>query len=248
MKYCFDLDGTLCVTPNNEEGKPDYENSYPIPFMINQVNRLYENGDYIIVMTARGRGSGIDHTHLTKGQLKRWGLLYHELEPMFHKPTADFFIDDKGVNVMDWKSSLPLTRGIIAGAFDIIHPGYVRLFEEAKNSCNHLTVALHVDPSIERVHKMRPVHSADERKEILLSLENVDDVIFYHSENQFHEFLRSGEYDVRFLGSDYLDGSYTGIDIHIPIVWLSRDHGYSTTKLKTNIYESIEKFQRGEFA
>ena len=52
---------------------------------------------------------------------------------------------------------------------------------------------------------------------------------------------------MRFLGSDYIDGSYTGIDIHIPIVWLSRDHGYSTTKLKTKIYQSIENFKREDY-
>jgi glycerol-3-phosphate cytidylyltransferase-like family protein len=100
---------------------------------------------------------------------------------------------------------------------------------------------------MERAHKMRPVHTAEEREEILRSLRNVDDVVYYHTENQFHDFLKSGEYDMRFLGSDYIDGSYTGIDIHIPIVWLSRDHGYSTTKLKTKIYQSIENFKREDY-
>ena len=52
-----------------------------------------------------GRGSGIDHTILTKMQLRQWRLMYHELEPMFHKPTADLFVDDKGINVEDWKAS-----------------------------------------------------------------------------------------------------------------------------------------------
>jgi hypothetical protein len=42
------------------------------------------------------------------------------------------------------------------------------------------------------------------------------------------------------LGSDYLDGSYTGKDITIDVVFLNRDHGYSTTKLKENIWYSME--------
>ena len=46
MRYCFDIDGTLCETPNNRLGKPDYENATPIPFMIGQVNRLYDDGKY----------------------------------------------------------------------------------------------------------------------------------------------------------------------------------------------------------
>ena len=41
-----------------------------------------------------------------------------------------------------------------------------------------------------------------------------------------------GDYEVRFLGTDYLRGGYTGKDIPIDIVWLNRDHDYSTTKLK----------------
>ena len=61
MKYCFDIDGTLCDTPNKENGKPDYENATPIPCMLEHVNRLYDEGNKIILQTARGRGSGIDH-------------------------------------------------------------------------------------------------------------------------------------------------------------------------------------------
>ena len=49
MRYCFDIDGTLCHTPNNDKGKPDYINAYPIPFMVEQVNRLYDEGNYIIM-------------------------------------------------------------------------------------------------------------------------------------------------------------------------------------------------------
>ncbi len=62
MRYCFDIDGTLCETPNNRLGKPDYENAIPIPFMIGQVNRLYDDANYIILQTARAKGSGIHHT------------------------------------------------------------------------------------------------------------------------------------------------------------------------------------------
>ena len=241
MNYCFDLDGTICDTPlRKEDLKPGYLESVPFPYMVEQVNRLYDEGHKIIIMTARGRGSGIDWTGLTVEQLDRWGVKYHELEPMFHKPTADLFIDDKGINVEDWKKTLPPKKGIIAGAFDVIHPGYIKMFKDAKTYCNHLTVALHLDPSIERNVKLKPVHTKEERREILLALEDIDDVVFYEVENQFLNYLRSGEYNVRFLGTDYLKGNYTGKDISIDIVWLSRNHDYSTTRLKTLIYNSVK--------
>ena len=245
MKYCFDLDGTICNTPCNPDGHGQrYWDSTPIPFMVETVNRLYDEGNHIIIMTARGRGSGKDWTELTTNSLKEWGVKYHELEPMFHKPTADLFIDDKGINVEDWKKTLPTKKGIIAGAFDIIHPGYVRLFKEAKEHCNHLTVALHEDPSMARPHKLKPVHSVDERKEILKSIKYVDDVVVYQAEETFLSYLK--DYDIRFLGDDYKDGSYTGKNNPIDIIWLDRSHNYSTTKLKLKIYNSIHEVLRDE--
>ena len=238
MRYCFDIDGTLCHTPNKVDGKPDYNNAIPIPWMVRAVNNLYDQGHYIIMMTARGRGSGIDHTDLTHNQLMMWGIKYHELEPMFHKPNADIFIDDKGIEVSKWAASQPKLKGIVAGAFDIIHPGYIRMFKEAKYQCNHLTIALHENPSIDRTTKLPPVHTIHERIEILSSIKYIDDIVQYKEEEEFLQYLRSGNYDIRFLGDDYLDGSYTGKDIDIKLYFIDRSHNYSTTELKRKITKS----------
>ena len=242
MRYCFDLDGTICHTPMRyDDKKPGYLESTPYSYMVETVNRLYDEGNYIIIMTARGRASGIDWTELTEQQLKSWGVKYHEIEPMFHKPDADIFIDDKGINAEEWKKTQPLKKGIIAGAFDVMHPGYTRMFSFAKQHCNHLTVALHVDPTTERSWKLPPVQSVEDRKEILLSLKDVNEVVTYQSEDEFLGILESGEYHLRFLGDDYDDGSYSGVGIGLPIVWIPRkSHNYSTTRLKQLIYRSIQ--------
>ena len=51
MNYCFDLDGTICNTPLRlEDSKPGYLESTPIPFMVDQVNRLFDAGNKIIIM------------------------------------------------------------------------------------------------------------------------------------------------------------------------------------------------------
>lgn len=240
MKYCFDLDGTICNTPCDPDGHNQrYWDSTPIPFMVETVNRLYDEGHKIIIMTARGRGSGKDWTELTTNCLKDWGVKYHELEPMFHKPTADIFIDDKGENVFNWILTQPQKKGIVAGAFDVMHPGYIRLFKEAKQYCNHLTIALHEDPSVSRPHKIKPVQTVEERKEILKSIIYIDDIVVYQEEETFLNYLE--DYDIRFLGDDYKDGSYTGKDNSIEIIWLDRSHGYSTTKLKNKISQSIKE-------
>ena len=111
------------------------------------------------------------------------------------------------------------------------------MFKEAKTHCNHLTVALHEDPSIARPHKLKPVQSVEDRKEILKSIKYIDDIIVYQAEETFHHYLK--DYDMRFLGDDYADGSYTGKDLNIEIRWLSRNHDFSSTKLKADIYHSI---------
>ena len=230
MIYCFDLDGTICSSVE----KSQYEKAVPDTAVVNEINRLYDSGNTIKIMTARGCVSGIDHTVLTKKQLNAWGVKYHELL-MNIKPHADWFIDDKGIHVSDWKSRIPRISGIIAGAFDIIHPGYIRMFKESKLHCTHLTVALHEDPTLERPEKMKPVQTVDERMEILKSIRYVDDVVVYDVEEKFHNYLKSGKYDVRFLGQDYVEGNYTGFDIPIDVVFLDRKHRYSTTQLKIKI-------------
>ena len=51
MKYCFDIDGTLCETPSDPDGhNVRYWDAQPYPFMIEQVNRLYDEGHKIIMM------------------------------------------------------------------------------------------------------------------------------------------------------------------------------------------------------
>lgn len=134
-----------------------------------------------------------------------------------------------------------MTKGIIAGNFDVLHPGYIEMFKEMNKYCTVLIVLLHTDPSIERPHKLKPILSSDERKEILLSLKYVDDVIRYTYEEQLYDLLKVGEFGVRFLGDDYKGRPFTGDDLKIPIHYLNRDHGWSTTKFKKLISESYEK-------
>lgn len=124
--------------------------------------------------------------------------------------------------------------GITAGSFDVIHPGYVRLFKEAKQVCDHLIVALQGDPTIERPEKCKPVQSLEDRIEILLSIKYVDEILTYDTEQQLLDLLKNTKYDVRIIGADYKGRSFTG-DYLKPVHYCSRDHDYSTTRLKEKI-------------
>lgn len=92
-RYVFDIDGIIASLVENN----DYSLANPIVENIELINSLYDNGNTIVLFTARGYKTGIDWSKITEIQLNNWGLKYHEL--IFGKPNADFYIDDKMINI-----------------------------------------------------------------------------------------------------------------------------------------------------
>jgi len=129
--------------------------------------------------------------------------------------------------------------GVIAGNFDVIHPGYIKMFKECKSYCQQFVILLHVDPSIERPEKLKPILTKEERTEILTSIRWIDSIAYYTYEKELVELLKGLQPDIRFLGDDYRGKTYTGFELDIPIHYLNRDHGWSTTKFKKLIADSI---------
>ena len=129
--------------------------------------------------------------------------------------------------------------GVIAGNFDVIHPGYIYMFDECKRHCDILLMLLHDDPSIERSEKIKPILDLNERNMILSSLKQIDRIITYQIESDLYDILKTEQIDIRFLGDDYKDKAFTGDDLDIPIHYLDRSHGWSATKYKKMIAESV---------
>ena len=240
--YCFDLDNTLCVTKSK-----GYINAQPIFERIKIVNDLYDKGHCIKIYTARGttefKGNlalVLDkYYELSKNQLNYWGLKYHEL--ILGKPPYDLFIDDKAIHSDSYFKPLNQKKGVLIGSFDVIHFGYIQAFKEAKNHCDHLTILLHSDPSLERPEKIKPIHSIEERVEILSSIRYINDIIVYNTEKDLYNILKQNSFNIRIMGDDYKERDYTGKDLNIPEIFINRDHGWSTTKFKTLIHEQFKK-------
>ena len=96
MTIYVDIDETICVTPANR----DYTKSTPIKKNIKKINKLYDEGHTIVYWTARGSGSGKDHSEITHNQMKKWKAKFHELK--LGKPMYDLFICDKAINSLDF--------------------------------------------------------------------------------------------------------------------------------------------------
>tara|TARA_Y100000310_G_scaffold163309_1_gene163156 strand:- start:7332 stop:8045 length:714 start_codon:yes stop_codon:yes gene_type:complete len=230
MIYCFDIDGTITHTEKNY-----YKKTTPDMRMIEKINHLYDMGHEIIFFTARGATSGIDWTEVTKSQLKEWGVRYHQLV-MNQKPHFDLLIDDKCINVEEWKKNMfSKKRGFLAGSFDLIHPGYIKMWKDAKTICDYLIVGLQTDPTLDRPSKNKPIHSIEERYIMLSAIKYIDEIIIYETEKDLYELLTKLNLDIRILGSDYQDVKYNGYDLNIPIHFHERNHNWSATNLRKKI-------------
>lgn len=230
MIYCFDIDGTICTNTNGK-----YETAQPFPDMLRRINNLHSLGHKIIFMTARGSVSKKDYTDFTHEQLKKWGFKYHELITN-KKPHADLFIDDRGENVAHWRTEGKI-KGFVASTFDLMHPGYIKMFRDAKIVCEHLICAIQSDPTLDRPQKNKPVQTLEERIVVLEAIKFVDEIVVYSTESELAEILADIKPDIRILGTDYKDKTFTGQDLDIAIHWHQRNHDWSTTALRKRIWQ-----------
>ncbi|MAG28211.1 glycerol-3-phosphate cytidylyltransferase [Candidatus Pacearchaeota archaeon] len=122
--------------------------------------------------------------------------------------------------------------GFTAGNFDLLHPGYIYTFEEAKRHCDKFIVFLQKDPSTGRHTKYKPVISYYERYKVLMSIRYIDAVYMYQTEEELYDLIKFFKPDIRILGEDYIGKSFTGDDLPPKVIYTTRCHEWSTTKLK----------------
>lgn len=106
MRIVFDLDDTICRTRNR-----DYANAEPLYGVIEKIRAAKSMGNYIIIHTARGMLSC--NGNVEKAEKKNRKIIEDWLannnvpydEIIFGKPYADLYIDDKALNVPQWRQT-----------------------------------------------------------------------------------------------------------------------------------------------
>ena len=94
----FDMDGVICTQTGG-----DYDNATPKNEAIEVINKLYDEGNKIVIYTSRFMGrcnndvskvykEGYD---FTLNQLKSWDVKFHEL--VMGKPRCNVLVDDRSV-------------------------------------------------------------------------------------------------------------------------------------------------------
>ena len=119
------------------------------------------------------------------------------------------------------------------GCFDLLHVGHVRYLHAAKQLGGRLLVAINSDDSVRALKGAgRPLMPADERAEILASLEDVDAVVIF-AEPDVRALIREIRPDVHAKGTDYTAETVPEKDVvrecggRVEIVGDPKDHSAS---------------------
>ena len=96
-----------------------------------------------------------------------------------------------------------MTTVFTNGCFDILHVGHVRYLTAARKLGDKLIVGLNSDESVKRLKgESRPINNESDRKEVLLALKAVDEVIIF-GEDTASQLIAKVKPDIYVKGGDY---------------------------------------------
>ena len=148
------------------------------------------------------------------------------------------------VNISSQKRQEKTKVGFTCGAFDLLHAGHALMLEEAKSQCGYLIVGVQSDPSLDRLHKNKPVQFYEERLTMVRAIKYVDEVVLYDTEEDLVNLLKMIEPDIRIIGNDWKGKEFTGHELDIEVYFNSREHNWSTSNLRKRIYETEKALTR----
>ena len=137
-----------------------------------------------------------------------------------------------------------MKKGFTCSCFDLMHPGHIKMLQDARNQCDYLIVGLQEDPTIDRPDtKNKPIQTLEERYIMLSAVRFVDEIMIYKTEDDLYSYLKKNKPDIRILGSDYdiPDKRFTGDNLNIDIYYHKRDHNWSSTEMRQRIIKSEKK-------
>tara|TARA_R100000734_G_C3315064_1_gene106853 strand:+ start:116 stop:607 length:492 start_codon:yes stop_codon:yes gene_type:complete len=140
--------------------------------------------------------------------------------------------------------------GFQCSSFDLFHAGHVTMLKMEKQLCDHLIVALQVDPTIDRPGiKNKPTQGVYERYVQLQGCKYIDEILVYQTEEDLLNLIQTQKIDIRFLSEEYKNVDFTGkqycIDNGIELHFHVRKHKYSSTELRNRVFD-LENAKREE--
>lgn len=120
------------------------------------------------------------------------------------------------------------------GCFDILHIGHIKLLEFAKKLDGRLIVGLNSDTSVKKLKgPSRPINNENIRKEMLLAIKFVDEVIIFNQETPL-DLIKNIKPDIIVKGGDYKPEEVIGGKMAEVVIFNYVDE-FSTTKIIKSI-------------
>ncbi len=114
--------------------------------------------------------------------------------------------------VARWRAA-GLRIGFTNGCFDILHPGHIRVIEQARAQCDRLIIGLNSDASVTRLKGPgRPVNDQSARADVLAALGAVHGVIIFDDDTPL-SVIEALKPDVLVKGGDYSRDTVVGAEI-----------------------------------
>src|SRR3954470_17078459 len=124
------------------------------------------------------------------------------------------------------------------GCYDLLHPGHIRLLEQARSLGDILILALNSDDSVRRLKgPTRPVMSEQERAEVAAGLAAVDAITVF-DEDTPRELIAAVLPDVLVKGADWAHWIAGREEVEAAggqVVAVALEAGYSTTGILEEI-------------
>lgn len=128
-----------------------------------------------------------------------------------------------------------MKKVFINGCFDVLHIGHIRLFEFAKIFGDKVIVGIDSDSRVKELKgDSRPINSQEDRKEMLLSLKNVDNVCIFNDKIELENLVFDISPDYMIVGEEYRSKEVIGSDFAKKLIFFNKVNGYSTTKILQN--------------
>jgi rfaE bifunctional protein nucleotidyltransferase chain/domain len=124
------------------------------------------------------------------------------------------------------------------GCYDLLHPGHIRLLENARSLGDVLVLALNTDDSVSRLKgASRPLLDQQQRAELAVALEAVDAVVFFNEDTP-RELIAELLPDVLVKGADwshFIAGREEVEAAGGQVLALPLEPGYSSTNIVDQI-------------
>lgn len=157
---------------------------------------------------------------------------------------------------MDKLKSLPALKKIVEkikkrrktivftnGCFDLLHPGHIKIFQQAKKKGDILIVGLNSDCSVKKIKgEQRPILNEKARSFILSSLEDVDYIVLFDEDTPYR-VIKTLAPDYLVKGGDWKLSEIIGREFVKKVFRVKLSPGYSTS----GIIEKIETGARQQY-